>query len=248
MKGIMAFERNFRLKREASNSHTRVWREQDSEREISISERNPNRWRKRKISKCTTVRPEVCRVWGARRQDIDHTNSTKSSGRYKDVHNTNFRNSAPTKGEVYRDRLGDTLQRRVVHSRQWRPVTNNGPIFSGSQREEHYSTVKQNSGYSDRQWHCGLRHTSEGLHPGTWRLSTDTIGGRFCVRAIVGKTMQCTWLFLFVADRRNSQMFNRWESVRMWQLPDKRQYHPLNSRRPRWTLSETKKYNLLQKD
>ena len=36
MKGIMAFERNFRLKREASNSHTRVWREQDSERNFHL--------------------------------------------------------------------------------------------------------------------------------------------------------------------------------------------------------------------
>ena len=36
MKGTIAFERNFRLKREASNSHARVWREQDSERNFHL--------------------------------------------------------------------------------------------------------------------------------------------------------------------------------------------------------------------
>ena len=33
---------------------------------------------------------------------------------------------------------------------------------------EDYSTVKQNSGYSDRQWHCGLSHASNDLHQGAW--------------------------------------------------------------------------------
>ena len=35
---------------------------------------------------------------------------------------------------------------------------------------------REKSGYSDHQWHCDLRHTSEGLHQGIWRLSMDTFG------------------------------------------------------------------------
>ena len=45
-----------------------------------------------------------------------------------------------------------------------------GLYSAESQREEDYSTVKLNSGYSDRQWHCGLRHACEGLHQGAWRF------------------------------------------------------------------------------
>ena len=140
----------------------------------------------------------------------------------------------PIKGEEYRDRLGDTFERKSAHSRQWRFVTHDGIIFSASQREEEaYSTVKQNSGFSDHQWHCGLRHTSEGLHRGAWRLSMDTF--RQCYH----------WedyamnLVILIRDRQ-----------------ERRQYHPLNSRQPRESLSENKQwrtprwicYNHLQKD
>ena len=75
----------------------------------------------------------------------------------------------PSKGEEYRDQLGDTFQRKDVHCRQWRLVTHDGTIFFEQKREEHFPTVKQISGFSDRQWHCGLRHASKGLHQGAWR-------------------------------------------------------------------------------
>ena len=96
----------------------------------------------------------------------------------------------PCTNEEYRDRLGDTLQRKDVHSRQWRFVTHEGIIFSEWKREEDHSTVKQNSEYSDCQWRCGLRHASKGLHQGAWCLSVGTFGGRFIISAIAGKTKQ----------------------------------------------------------
>ena len=43
----------------------------------------------------------------------------------------------------------------------------------------------------------------------------DTFGERFSVSAIVGKTMQRTWLLLFVVDRRNSQIIKISESSRI---------------------------------
>ena len=70
------------------------------------------------------------------------------------------------KGEEYRDRLGDTFQRKDVHSWQWGFVTHDGIIFSEWWREEDFSTVKHNSWYPDRQWRCGLRHASTVLHQG----------------------------------------------------------------------------------
>ena len=48
-----------------------------------------------------------------------------------------------------------------------------------------------------------------------WRLSTDTLGEIFSVIAIVGKIMQWTWSFLFVADKRCSQIIKRRESNRI---------------------------------
>ena len=69
------------------------------------------------------------------------------------------------------------------------------------------------SGFSDCHWHCGLRHTREGLHQWTWHMSMDTCGERFS-RVIIGRTMQWPWL-LFVADRRNFQISKRKESNRM---------------------------------
>ena len=59
------------------------------------------------------------------------------------------------------------------------------------------------------EWHCGLRHASKGLHQGAWRLSMDTSGDRFAVSALVGKNMQRTWFFLFVAIRRSSQIIKK---------------------------------------
>ena len=91
----------------------------------------------------------------------------------------------PCKGEKYSDKLGDTFQRKGVQSRQCRFVTYDGIIFSESQRKEVYSTLMHNSGYSDRQSHCGLRHTSEVVHQGTWRSLKDTFGERFSVSATV---------------------------------------------------------------
>ena len=68
------------------------------------------------------------------------------------------------------------------------------PSLSNTEKED-YSSVQQNPGHSDRQRNCGLRHTSKGQHQGVWRLSVGTVGGRFTVRAIIGKTMQLAWTF-----------------------------------------------------
>ena len=128
-------------------------------------------------------------------QGIEQTNFTRSSSRQKDTTRMTtktifFRSYVPTKVKNTATRLGDTFQMKDVHSRHWGFLKNDGIIFCESQREEDYSTVKQNSGYSDRQWHCGLRHASEGLHRGAWRSSVGTFGERFSVFTIVGKTKQ----------------------------------------------------------
>ena len=46
---------------------------------------------------------------------------------------------------------------------------------------------EKNTGYSDRQWHRGLRHASKGLHQGAWRWLMDAFGERFSVSGIIGK-------------------------------------------------------------
>ena len=109
----------------------------------------------------------------------------------------------------YHDRLGDTLQRKDVHSRQWRFFAHDGTIFSESKREGGYPTVKQSSGYSARQRHSCLRHASKGLHKRGWRWSVGISSERVAVSAVVVKTLQWIWLFLFVAVRRNSQNIER---------------------------------------
>ena len=118
----------------------------------------------------------------------------------------------PCTGEEYRDRLGDTFQRKSVHGSQWRFVAYDGIIFAELQSEEDYSTVDHNSAYSDRLCQCGLR---EHKQMSTWRsfgaYLCATFGGTFTVGAIVGKTMRWVWFCLFVGVRRNSQII---QSVR----------------------------------
>ena len=63
-------------------------------------------------------------------------------------------------------------------------------VDSGASLHMTGATVKQNLEYTDRQRHCGLRHASEGLNQGAWRLFMGTCGVRFNVSAIVWKTMQ----------------------------------------------------------
>ena len=111
-----------------------------------------------------------------------HKELFKTKAHNKDVHKTNvFRSYVPG--------LGDTFQRKEVFCRQWSFLTYDDAIFSELKSEEDYSTAKQNSGYSDRQWHCCLGHASKGPHQEAWRISVDTFGERFSVGAI-GKTMQ----------------------------------------------------------
>ena len=63
-------------------------------------------------------------------------------------------------------------------------------------RKKDYPTVKQNPEYSDRQWHGCLRHASEGLHQGTWRLSIGTLAERLSVSAIIGEGCAVTLVIL----------------------------------------------------
>ena len=63
-----------------------------------------------------------------------------------------------------------------------------GIIFCWIAKRRRQSAVKQHSGYSDRQWHRGLRHASKGLHQGAWRWLTDAFGERFSVSGIIGKS------------------------------------------------------------
>ena len=146
------------------------------------------------------------------------TNFTTSASRQTDstAMSTKQTSSEVTfhKGQEFRDWLGDTFQRMYTVDSG---ASSNMMGFS-SLSHKVKKTIRQtstNSGYSDSQWRCGLRHASKGLHQGAWRLSMGTFGGIFTVSAIVGKTMQSAWLFLFVADRRNSQIVKRQESDRM---------------------------------
>ena len=119
MKGIIGLPRKLRRKREESNSHIRVWREQDSETNFPPLKRDPDRTQEWKISECTTVRPKVCRVDMRSKRNlhgIQHTNFAKSASRKGTARIStkhNFFRSDVHKGEEYRDRLGDTFQRRV---------------------------------------------------------------------------------------------------------------------------------------
>ena len=125
-------------------------------------------------------------------------------------------------------------------------------------RPGRYSTVEQFSGYSDRERHGGLRHAGKGLHQGAWRLSILYICGK--MRRLCNELGYChSW-----PSRRNSRKIRKVEksnaasttSSTWLQLPNRREYHPLNSRQPRETLSWKKKrrtpcwmcYNHLQKD
>ena len=126
------------------------------QRQISIPERDPDRQQERKISKCTTMRSKKYRMErGARRLCNTHSIQT-SQGALQDERTQQgcpqnkglFRSLCSYKGEAYRDRIGDTFQRKAVHCRQWRCVTYAGIVFSESHRKDDCSTVKQKSGYS----------------------------------------------------------------------------------------------------
>ena len=82
-----------------------------------------------KISECTSVRPKMYRVEMRSKRNLhgmEHTNFAKSASRNDTARMStkqNFFRNDVHKGEEYRDRLGDTFQRKVVHSRQWLCVT-----------------------------------------------------------------------------------------------------------------------------
>ena len=76
-------------------------------------------------------------------------------------HSTNFFSSyVPTMAKY-------TATGVAIHSKERMYVFDSGASF-------HIMGLtplnKQNSGCSDRHWHCGLRHTSEGLHQGILAL------------------------------------------------------------------------------
>ena len=79
-------------RRKASDSHIRVWREQN-QRQISICERDRNRQQKGKISKCTTVRPNMYSV-DRRARRVCKAQSTQTS--QEALHKTNFSRSFVT--------------------------------------------------------------------------------------------------------------------------------------------------------
>ena len=84
--------------------------------------------------------------------------------------------------------------------------------FFEQKRAEKCSTVKQHLGYSDRQWHCGLRHTSKGLHQGVWSSSMGSFGARFSVSAIVGRLA----MSLVILSRGCQEKFPCYSKVRKW--------------------------------
>ena len=164
MKGIIgAWKRTSVRKEKHSTSHIRVWREQNSETQFNL--------------------------WARSKQVVK---------------NVRFPNAPPTK--VHKTKTsseGMSLQRRrvprtgvAIHSKERMYIVDSGAslhmmgLSSRNHRgKEDYSTFQAtHSGFSDRQWHCGLRHTREGLRRWTWRFSMDTCGERFSVSAIVGKT------------------------------------------------------------
>ena len=177
---LLRLKAYFRQKRKASTSHIRVWREQNSETQFHL--------------------------W-ARSKQVVKTEDLQMHHRPKSTKPNFFRSYVVAKAK-------STATGVAIHSKERMYIVNSGAslhmmgLSSRNHREK--KTVRHSSnksGFSDRRWHCGLRHTRESLHQWTWRFSMDTCGERFSVSAIVGNTMQLTWLFLFVADRRNSLNF-----------------------------------------
>ena len=188
--------------------------------QISISERNPDKQQKGNISKCTAVWPEVYRVeWGARRvYEVENTQTSQrllqDKGHDSDVNKTKFfRCYVPAKvkntGQPWR-----YVPKTWCHGRQWRFSAYDGILFSDSWWEEDCSTVKQNSGYSDRQWHCGLRHASKGPHEGVWRLPMDTFGERCSVSAVAGNRCEDFTINLFCLIRGRHEKLPAYQKVR----------------------------------
>ena len=181
-KALLRLKAYFRQKRKASTSHIRVWREQNSETQFNL--------------------------W-ARSKQVVKTEDFQMHHRPKSTKPNFFRSYVLAKAK-------SAATGMAIHSKERMYIVDSGAslhimgLSSRNHREK--KTVRHSSnksGFSDRQWHCGLRHTREGLHQWTWRFSMDTCGERFSVSAIVLKTMQWTWLF-FVADRRNSLTSSPW--------------------------------------
>ena len=94
-------------------------------------------------------------------------------------------------------------------------------------------------------------------------LAHGYIWWKIPVSTVVGKTLQWSWLFLFVADWRKLPDYQKVRKLsnatskklrRMVEVPHRRQYHPVNVRQPKKALSENKmwrtpcwiRYNLPQ--
>ena len=100
--------------------------------------------------------------WNAEREEFArhkayklHKELFKTKGHCRDAHNTNFFRSYVSTEEK------NTATGLAMHSKEKVYIVDSGAslhmiILSGSQRKEDLSIVKQNSGYSDRQWRCGL--------------------------------------------------------------------------------------------
>ena len=181
MKGIIAFESVLPSEKKKHQFHLSEFGESKIQRHNSTSERDPNKW-------------------------VVKTEDLQMHHRPKSTKPNFFRRYVLAKAK-------SAATGMAIHSNERMYIVDSGAslhmmgLSSRNHREK--KTIRHSSnksGFSDRQWHCGLRHTREGLHQWTWRFSMDTCGERFSVSAIVGKTMQLTWLF-FVADRRNSLTF-----------------------------------------
>ena len=86
-----------------------------------------------------------------------YTNIAKSSSRKGTARMSRkqnfFRNDVLHKGEEYRDRLGDTFQRKNVHSRQWCCVTCDGLSSLNHQEKK---TTRQSNNILDVQTARGI--------------------------------------------------------------------------------------------
>ena len=140
---------------------------------------------------------------------IEHTNFTRSSSGRK---NTTRMSTNKTSSEV------TSLQRRSTPRQDWRDTP---------KKECTWWTVALRYIWRDYLlWRTQKRRRFDS-QPKFWIFRPPmalwsrthkrryTWGERLSVSAIVGETMQSTWLLLFVADRRNSQIIKRWERNRM---------------------------------
>ena len=124
-----------------------------------------------------------------------------------------------------------------------------GLLSSNNNEENTLRQLKQNPGCSDRQWHCGLRPASKGLHQGAQRLSLGTFWWKIHHQC-------CPWevcaMSMVILIRGRQEKLPDYQKVRKWsnaasktsspwyQLPNKKLYHPLDPRQPKENLEREK--------